>query len=183
MRISTIVAVGAVAALSLAACAPGQGTESAESAGPSAQATVEWANPDAPDTFKFMATDLVTGEPVDGTTLIGRDAILWFWASWCPICAAETGVWVKAQPEIPEGTVFLGIAGLSDAEAAKGFIDEHDMEVFPHIYDENGSIWRGFGVTAQPTMILINQDGRAQTYTGGYGYHDVVEKVAWLAES
>jgi hypothetical protein len=183
MRILTHIAVGAVVALSLAACASGQDLGSVDASGASTPAASQWANPDAPDTFKFMATDLVTGEPVDGTTLIGKDAVLWFWASWCPICAAETGVWVKAQPDIPEGTVFLGIAGLSDAESAKGFIDEHGMEVFSHIYDEDGSIWRGFGVTAQPTMILINQDGRAKTYTGGYGYHDVVEKIAWLAES
>jgi thiol-disulfide isomerase/thioredoxin len=183
MRVSSLIAVGAVTALSLAACAPGQDAGAVDPDTPSMEAATEWANPDAPDTFKFMATDLVSGEPVDGTTLIGQDAILWFWASWCPICAAESGVWVKAQPDIPEGTVFLGIAGLSDAAAAKGFIDEHGMEVFPHIYDEDGTIWRGFGVTAQPTMILINQDGRAKTYTGGYGYHDVVEKMAWLAES
>lgn len=174
----------------LAGCAPGTPAPpqsgDGESVAPSATAApapVEWANPDAPEAFKFMAADLVTGETIDGTTLAGQDTILWFWASWCPVCAAETGVFLKAQPDFPEGTQFLGIAGLSDSEAAQGFVSEHGMDQFSHVYDEDGSIWRNFSVSSQPTMILIQSTGESQTYVGGYGYHDVVEKIAWLGEA
>ena len=40
----------------------------------------QWGHPSAPDVFKFMATDLVSGEPVDGTNLIGKSVVMWFWA-------------------------------------------------------------------------------------------------------
>lgn len=189
-------ALGATVAISvsLAGCATGgpdplvsvpPATESsaAVTPAPSEPVAVEWANPDAPDAFKFMAADLVTGETVDGTTLVGQDTILWFWASWCPVCAAESGVLVKAQPDFPEGSQFLGIAGYSDATAAQGFISEHGMEQFSHIYDEDGSIWRNLSVSSQPTMILINEQGEVRDYTGAYGYHDLVEKIAWLGEA
>jgi len=40
------------------------------------------------ETLRFDATTL-TGDAFDGTSLAGTDAILWFWASWCPTCQAE----------------------------------------------------------------------------------------------
>ncbi|WP_291377716.1 redoxin domain-containing protein [Demequina sp.] len=163
-----------VAALAVAAC----GSPATEPT-----ADVEWANPDAPDLFKFQATDLVSGEQIDGTDLLYKDVVLWFWAPWCPICDAEAGALVNAMAEFPDDVIVLGIAGLGDVATSETFIDDHPgVEGFPNIYDDDGSIWEGFRVTGQPTLVLINQDGESQSYSGGYGKNDIVEKVAWLAE-
>ncbi|MCB2413422.1 redoxin domain-containing protein [Demequina sp. TTPB684] len=143
----------------------------------------DWANPDAPDLFKFMATDLISGEQIDGTDLLYKDVVLWFWAPWCPICDAEAGALVNAMKEFPPDVTVLGIAGLGDVPTSETFIADHPgVEQFAHIYDEDGSIWQGFKVTGQPTLVLINQDGESQSYSGGYGKNDIVDKVAWLAE-
>lgn len=56
------------------------------------------------------------------------------------------------------------------------------MDDTVHTRDEDGSILRDFGVTGQPTPVLINQDGRSRSYSGGYGKNDIVDKVTWLAE-
>lgn len=144
----------------------------------------EWANPDAPDLFKFVATDLVSGEQIDGTSLLYKDVVMWFWASWCPICNAEAGAIVNAMPDFPPDVYVIGIGGQSDAEQSKTFIADHPgVEAFPHIYDADGQIWKDFGAVSQPTMVLINQDGQSQTYAGGYGKWDIIEKVAWLGEN
>jgi peroxiredoxin len=178
--------LAAASLLALTACAP-PAAESASPAPQSAQASAAadggWANPDAPDIFKFRATDLVTGEEIDGTDLLYRDVVLWFWAPWCPICDAEAGALVNAMADFPEDVTVLGIAGLGDVRTSEAFISDHPgVDQFPNIYDEDGSIWRDFGVTGQPTMVLINQDGLSESYSGGYGQHDIVDKVAWLAE-
>lgn len=185
----TVVLIGAVSVLALAACAapsasPANGSAVSTSA---LVATVpaapsQWANPEAPDALKFRTTDLVTGETIDGTSLMYEDVVLWFWASWCPVCAAESGALVEAAKQFPEGVKMIGIAGYSDVSSSRGFIEEHGLDGFPNIYDEDGSIWRAFRITGQPTLVLVNQDGQLRRYPGGYGTFDLIEKVAWLGE-
>ena len=177
-----------VLALFLSGCAASNDAAGDSSHDPSLEASAsatatDWANPEAPEALKFFKTDLVSGETIDGTSLMHKDVVLWFWASWCPICNAEAGALLNASAEFSEDITVLGIAGLSDTEESNGFIEEHGLTTFAHIYDDDGSIWRNFNVASQPTMILVNQDGRIQTYTGGYGKHDIVDKVAWLSEN
>jgi peroxiredoxin len=196
-RTVPIFAIATAAALTLAACsasASGSGAmvnatsagsahgAAAASASPSAEP--QWADPSAPKIFKFMATDLVTGKPVDGTTLIGKDVVLWFWASWCPVCNAEAGAMVNAMPSFPLGVTVLGVAGESSVAESKTFIADHaGIGGFPSIYDQDGHIWKDFGVVGQPTMVLIKHDGMSLTYEGGYGKFDIIDKVAWLGQA
>jgi peroxiredoxin len=182
--------IGSVCALTLAACAAPDAnppTDSAENqpvaASPSQAVTAEWAHPEAPDALKFRTTDLVTGEEIDGTTLMYQDVVLWFWASWCPVCAAESGALVEAAKEFPEGVKMIGIAGYSDVPSSRAFIHEHGIDGFPNIYDDGGTIWKAFSITGQPTLVLVNQDGQLRRYVGGYGKFDLIEKVAWLGEA
>ena len=187
MKIRRIV-VASVCALALAACANSDSSTetmisqtAVESSQPSAPQ--EWANPEAPDALKFLTTDLVTGETIDGTTLMYEDVVLWFWASWCPVCAAESGALVEAAKQFPEGVKMIGIAGYSDVPSSRGFIEEHGIDGFPNIYDDDGTIWKAFSITGQPTLVLVNQDGQLRRYSGGYGKFDLIEKVAWLGEA
>ncbi len=174
-----VIMLAAAPLLALTACA----APATETATRAAASDANWANPDAPDLFKFRATDLTSGEQIDGTDLLYKDVVLWFWAPWCPICDAEAGALVNAMGEFPDDVTVLGIAGLGDVPTSQTFIDDHPgVEAFAHIYDDDGSIWRDFGVTGQPTLVLINQDGRSESYSGGYGKNDIVDKVAWLAE-
>lgn len=176
---TTTMTLAAVAALTLAACsAPAD-----ESAAIDTE-SMEWANPDAPDLFKFASYDLVSGDVVDGTDLLYKDVVLWFWAPWCPVCDAEASALAAAMEEFPEDVVVLGVAGLGSTETSETFIEDHPgIENFPHIYDEDGSLWAGFGVTGQPTLVLINEDGTSRSHSGAYAPQDIVDKVAWLDQA
>lgn len=170
--------------LDSAAAVPAAGSTQGAATSGAPSADPQWADPSAPDIFKFMATDLVTGAPVDGTTLIGKDVVLWFWASSCPVCNAEAGAMVNAIPSFPPGVTVLGVAGESSAAESKTFIADHPgIDSFPSIYDEDGHIWKDFGVVGQPTMVLIKHDGMSLTYEGGYGKYDIIDKVAWLGQA
>jgi peroxiredoxin len=189
VSISRIMAA-ATCALALAACASPAAESSIDpaasqhvAASQSQAAPAEWVNPEAPDALKFRTTDLVTGEEIDGTTLMYEDVVLWFWASWCPVCAAESGALVEAAKQFPDGVKIIGIAGYSDVPSSRAFIEEHGIEGFPNIYDEGGKIWKAFSITGQPTLVLVNQDGLLRRYVGGYGKFDLIEKVAWLGEA
>lgn len=198
------VALAAASLLALTACSaspaedelsPGASAPAASVAAPDSAASTEasasaqaagddWVQPDAPDIFKFKTTDFLTGEEFDGTSILYKDVVLWFWASWCPVCDAEAGAIVAAQPDFPADVTVIAVGGLSDVDASKQFVADHPgVENFINIYDESGDIWRDFGATVQPTMVLINQDGQSQVYQGGYGKFDIIEKVAWLGEN
>jgi thiol-disulfide isomerase/thioredoxin len=185
-----VMIIAAVSALAVAACAspsaiPTKEAASSDSAAAAALSVAPsgWANPEAPDALKFRTTDLMTGDTIDGTTLMYEDVVLWFWASWCPVCAAESGALVEAAKEFPDGVKVIGIAGYSDVPSSRGFIEEHGIDGFPNIYDEDGSIWKAFNITGQPTLVLVNQDGQLRRYAGGYGKFDLIEKVAWLGDA
>lgn len=195
MRIPMI-AVPAVLALALGACAASEDDAGmavsqapvASAAGGDATAApgadADWAVPNAPDIFKFRKDDFLTGEEFDGTSMLYHDVVLWFWASWCPVCNAEAGALVKASESFPDDVTVIAVAGLSDVPASKQFVADHPgIEQFINIYDDDGAIWKDFEAVSQPTLVLINQDGQSKTYQGGYGTNDIIEKVAWLGEN
>jgi thiol-disulfide isomerase/thioredoxin len=143
-------------------------------------ATEASADPDA-----LTAIDVETGEVVDSLLVRGEDTIIWFWASWCAVCEAESGAIVNAmaEPDWPESVTMIGVAGLSDAEQAKVFVDDHGVGGFKHVYDTDGSIWELFGVTGQPAFAYVDDDGTFTVQQGGIGKWDVLNNARELAAS
>lgn len=51
----------------------------------------------------------------------------------------------------------------------ESFIDRHGVGDFPHLVDDDGSIWERFGVVTQPSWAFIDDDGSVKTVVGGLG--------------
>lgn len=169
--------------LGLTACAtaaPDVDGATEASAGPSSQTDGNEDDPNA-----LTAIDVETGEVVDRLLVRGEDTIIWFWASWCPVCDGESGAIVNAmaEPDWPENVTMIGVAGLSDAEQAKAFVDDHGLGGFQHVYDTDGSLWELFGVTGQPAFAYVDDDGTFTVEQGGIGKWDVLNKAKELAAS
>jgi thiol-disulfide isomerase/thioredoxin len=143
-------------------------------------ATEASADPDA-----LTAIDVETGEVVESLLVRGEDTIIWFWASWCAVCEAESGAILNAmaEPDWPENVTMIGVAGLSDAEQAKVFVDDHGVGGFKHVYDTDGSVWELFGVTGQPAFAYVDDDGTFTVQQGGIGKWDVLNNARELAAS
>lgn len=137
---------------------------------------------DVPAELSFTATT-VAGTPIDGADLAGQDAIFWFWAAWCPNCRAEAPEVAAALDGLPDDVEFYGVAGRDTVDASQAFIDSHGLDAMDHVFDEDGSIWAGFGVTYQPAFALVNDDGTIEIVSGALGTDGIIEAAEELAAS
>lgn len=60
---------------------------------------------------------------------------------------------------------FLGIAGRDDTDAMQEFVDRYGIE-FPTLIDDDGSLWRHFGVPGQPAWVFVLPDASARRVLG-----------------
>jgi len=134
------------------------------------------------ETLKFNATTL-TGDAFDGTSLAGTDAILWFWASWCPTCQAEAPGVAEAVAQLPEGVTMYGVPGNSDQAGMGKFVDDYGLGDIVQIVDADGSLWSAFGVPSQPAYALINDNGEITTIQGSLGLNGILDAANSLLDS
>lgn len=136
---------------------------------------------DAPAAELAVTGTTVDGEPLDLVAhLGGRPAVLWFWAPWCPVCAAEADE-VAAQAAASSGEVtFVGVAAHDDVAAMQGFVERHGLEGFEHLADEEGAVWERFGVSAQPAYAFVTADGTVRVVPSSLGAEELAAEVARL---
>lgn len=164
-----VLALTAVLLLLLTAC----GAQDAPPAGPGAEVTGTGKVAD----LDFTGTTL-DGSTLEGSTLEGKPAVLWFWATWCPTCRAQSGN-VSALAEEYDGEVaVIGVGGRDDAEAIEDLADQ--IPAVTHLVDDRGAVWRHFGVTAQSTYTVIDTDGEIITegYLDDAELNDLVSRLA-----
>lgn len=127
--------------------------------------------------YAFSAATL-DGTVLDGSSLEGRPAVLWFWAPWCPTCRAQSPN-VSALAEQYDGEVaVVGVGGLDDAAAISDLAA--DIPHVTHIVDEEGQVWRHFRVTAQSTYTVIDAEGEiiVERYLDDAELNDLVARLA-----
>ncbi|MGA9749978.1 MAG: redoxin family protein [Nocardioides sp.] len=127
--------------------------------------------------YDFSAETL-DGSVLEGTSLEGRPAVLWFWAPWCPTCRAQSPN-VSALAEEYDGEVaVVGVGGLDDATAISDLAAR--IPHVTHLVDEEGEVWQHFRVTAQSTYTVINTDGEifVERYLDDAELNDLVARLA-----
>ncbi len=106
----------------------------------------------------------IDGAAYDGEQLAGRPTVLWFWAPWCPTCRAQAGGVEALAAEYAGRVNVVGVGGLADAADVRDFA--HQVDGPTHLIDEEGEIWRHFGVTAQSSYVVLDAD--AAVVSEGY---------------
>lgn len=83
-----------------------------------------------------------------------------------------------------EGKVdIVGMGSRDDLSRLEDFVDQHDLEGFPHVADESGELRAKLGVVGQPTWIFIGADGKAEKVFGELGEQGLVKRLdALIAE-
>lgn len=165
-RRAVVIAAAALAvasALSLASC--GAVHNRPAPTGSHSTAAAAGDAPSVPSALAFHAMT-VDGKPFDGASLAGKPAVVWFWAPWCSACRAEVPT-IKAAADAYAGkAAFVGIAGLADTSAMRGFVADADLGGFPQLADTDGALWAGFDVVAQPALAFVHPDGHVEVAPG-----------------
>ena len=109
-------------------------------------------------TLNFTGKTL-DGAPFDASTLAGKPVLLWFWAPWCATCASEAQSINKIEDEYGDRLAILGIAGLGDNKDMHEFVSDLEVTKVPNLDDQEGVIWKRFGITEQSTYVFLDKAG------------------------
>jgi thiol-disulfide isomerase/thioredoxin len=172
-----LIAALAVAAALVAACGSQSYRESSPAPVATTAATASPTLTDAsvPAELQFTA-NTVDGREFSGESLLGKPAVLWFWAPWCPTCQREApmvGQIADANPAV----TFVGVAALDQLPAMQQFVAEYPVNGFAHLADTDGGVWAKFGVTHQPAYAFVDADGHVDVFRGSLSEAELTERV------
>ena len=75
----------------------------------------------------------------------------------------------------------VGMAGRDTIDAMRSFVDEHELGFLDHAVDEDGSLWRHFGVSGQPAWVFVTADGDTRVSYGVLTHHSLRAELDRLA--
>ena len=141
------------AALALAGCGATPGDRRLETAADGA------VGPTATGGGYNFTVATLDGATFDGHSLAGRPAVLWFWAPWCPTCLGQAKQVNGLAADYAGKATVVGVAGLGAVPEMHEFVDLARLSGFPQLADEQGVVWKRFGITAQSTFVVLDAEG------------------------
>lgn len=124
----------------------------------------------------YQTRDAVEGRapPLEGVDLDGaprtlaefhgRPVLVYFWATWCPVCRAEQGT-IRA---IAEDHPVLSVALEDTAPATlRAYAEEHGLD-FPVLRDADGGLAHRYGVRGVPAFFVVDGAGMIRSASVGY---------------
>lgn len=132
----------------------------------------------------FSGPGLDSGE-VSSERLEGKVALINFWASWCTPCRKElpalAGLYERTDRADFE---IIAVNVDRDPQLARRFLGQQALP-FPVLLDPTSQIVGRFDVTAMPTSVLVDRDGRILERHAGYSeawFTALEARVAALVE-
>lgn len=100
----------------------------------------------------------------------GKVVLLDFWATWCAPCVAQMPSIAKLYEKTKDqDMVLLGINDDEAIDTARDFLNRNGYK-WTNLFRANTGSTRGnFKVSAIPTLILIDREGKVQAYEVGSG--------------
>ena len=98
------------------------------------------------------------------TPHLNRPLIVHIWATWCPTCEMEIDNIHRVSKNYD--TVTIAVKSGSNYEI-NNYLQEHDLSLNV-INDSDGSMTKEFNVSAYPTTLIYNKDGKLVFSEVGY---------------
>ena len=113
----------------------------------------------------FELTTL-SGERMDISELKGKVVLIDFWATWCGPCRRELPHVQKLYDlHKDDGLVVLAVSQEKEATIRR-YIDKSGF-TFPTLVDADGAVNRSYGVSALPTLVVVDRDGTVSDFLVG----------------
>jgi thiol-disulfide isomerase/thioredoxin len=95
------------------------------------------------------------------SSLKGKVVVLHFWATWCPPCRAEFPKFAQfaASTKADDPWVVVPVSIDDSTEPVGPYLNKLS-ERFPVYWDDGGSVANSLQVSAIPTTVLLDKDGR-----------------------
>jgi thiol-disulfide isomerase/thioredoxin len=118
------------------------------------------------------------GAAFDWVDVKGRSTVLYFWATWCPICRATHGTVESIAEDYPVMTVALQ-SGV-DRELRDYVARNHlTVPVFP---DPDGRVAASYGLRGVPAFFVVDRRGLVRYAMTGYTTELGLRARLWLAD-
>lgn len=136
-----------------------------------------WRHSEAPETVpRELLLDL-NGAHVDLFQMSQqKPVLLYFWASWCPVCKAVSPAVASLRDEYPVVTIALSSGSRDQVLSAA----REQGIGFPIVNDPDGDIARAWDVRGTPTIAVLYQ-GRVKSMTSGITTPPGISMRLWLA--
>lgn len=139
----------------------------------------ERERPDAPDLFGGIGW-LNTTKPVSLEDLRGRVVLLDFWTLCCINCIHTLPDLARLEAKYPGVLVVIGVHSpkfpneKNSASIRKAVLRYRIQH--PVVNDAHHTIWRRYGVSSWPTLVLIDPDGKFYGRISGEGVYEVLDQ-------
>lgn len=108
--------------------------------------------------------EVATGETVAlrSVATAERPTLLWFWAPHCTFCIREAHEVLALEASHGDELQIIGLGAQDDLGQAVDFLELTGTGELAMVWDATGETWIHFGVTNQPTVVVVSPDGEVQ---------------------
>lgn len=105
------------------------------------------------------------GEAISLAALGDRPVLVYFWATWCPICSGMRGSIADIARDHP--VVAVAMQSGSNAEVL-AYLSEHQWRVPVVVNDIDGRLAHAYGVRGVPASFIVDRRGKIRAVEIGY---------------
>ncbi len=89
----------------------------------------------------------------------GKNAFVFFWATWCPYCRAQLQTLNERKDEVDKEGIKVILVDIQEtADDVEAYIKKYKVK-YDSLLDQEGSVSEKYGVTGLPTFYLVTKDG------------------------